>query len=743
MTSQYDSNTMINMMMGGYTMNMMNQLKESSFSYKTVLLFIALMMINDIKKYIQELIEYLKVNIPIWIKNIWLYLKELLSKLKFKKKVIVEHINEEYKEEILTKINVELETNIFTINSIHHFLNNKYNKNCTNNFGIKIESHDKQTIKINYPNIIFNINENIKAISREGIEVAFNTSDNNVESYKINENTITPVDKMQNFDDILMIKECKDEKIKKYLIEKVSSVSLSDINTSSAFKDLYTMYTSDEYPKNRKIHTYYRDVENAYLPQYFLLLLFENYTKEEVKKNVNKFLINYAALIALNAYLVNVLSTTRLDIFFKDTSTYSTYYTQITCKGEILYNLKLKKFPITTSLVEWSNTTKLATTLVNLDTFFKNSIKSEPSTSPSLLFQIISKEIINERDLYDMFFEYYKNNILKSTSKKADKKISVYSICINKKEEIQNEPNPDYDEWMELFNNLNSDDSKSNDSKGSNVSTASMTELLKIKPSKTVKKTIITSVIECKEINKFHKDLNTLYLREIDKIKLLNIVDKFKNKKNIYDQLGIPHKLGMMFYGAPGTGKTTSIKAIASYLEKNLYFVNLKNVKTNSDLKSIFEHINEKCNGGVIVFEDIDVMTDVVKKRSVNVDIGVTSVLEEANDNLTLSYLLNLLDGSLCKDGTIFAITTNYIENIDPALYRKGRVDITIDFKKCDHYQINKIYESIIGRSLNNNILKRIPENEYAPCDIIFHIYQYMLEDIDDEEIMKQFMENI
>jgi ATP-dependent 26S proteasome regulatory subunit len=166
----------------------------------------------------------------------------------------------------------------------------------------------------------------------------------------------------------------------------------------------------------------------------------------------------------------------------------------------------------------------------------------------------------------------------------------------------------------------------------------------------------------------------------------------------------------------------------------------LKNIKTNSELKAIFDHINEKCNGGIIVFEDIDAMTKIVLRRKKLEESSLTDVLEEANDDITLQYLLNLLDGSLCKDGTIFAITTNYIENIDDALYRKGRVDICIEFKKCDHYQINMIFESIIGRGLDGKILEKIPENKYAPCDIIFHVYQYMLEDIDDEIIMKEFM---
>ena len=222
--------------------------------------------------------------------------------------------------------------------------------------------------------------------------------------------------------------------------------------------------------------------------------------------------------------------------------------------------------------------------------------------------------------------------------------------------------------------------------------------------------------------------------------RLTNVLDKFKNQKHIYHQLGLPHKLGLMFYGAPGTGKTTTIKAVASYLHNDLYLVDLPNVATNADLKAIFDHINDKCHGGVIVFEDIDACTKLVQKRTTITEQSLTDTIETANDNLTLSYLLNLLDEWLCQDGTIFAITTNCLQNLDLALYRKGRVDVTIEFKKCDDYQIDHIYQAILGRPLAPHLLACIPEDVYAPADIIFHVYQFMLEEVADEIIMADFM---
>ena len=68
------------------------------------------------------------------------------------------------------------------------------------------------------------------------------------------------------------------------------------------------------------------------------------------------------------------------------------------------------------------------------------------------------------------------------------------------------------------------------------------------------------------------------------------------------------------------------------------------------------------------------------------------------------AFLAHILDGTLCKDGTIFAITTNHIEKLDPALYRKGRIDLSVNFLKCDHYQLNIIYKAIMNRFIPDNL---------------------------------------
>lgn len=196
--------------------------------------------------------------------------------------------------------------------------------------------------------------------------------------------------------------------------------------------------------------------------------------------------------------------------------------------------------------------------------------------------------------------------------------------------------------------------------------------------------------------------------------------------------LGLPYKFGALLYGEPGTGKSSAINAIASFLQKDIYYLDLTNVKTNDELKKIFSYVNkEKSKNGIIVIEDIDAMTDVVHIRT----------KDTKNSELTLECFLNLLQGSLTHNGTTFVITTNHIEKLDPALYRDGRFDIKIHLSACDHYQMQTIYKKFFNKEIPEELLKKIPENKITPATLIQKLLPYILKpDTDDLEILQEII---
>jgi SpoVK/Ycf46/Vps4 family AAA+-type ATPase len=63
------------------------------------------------------------------------------------------------------------------------------------------------------------------------------------------------------------------------------------------------------------------------------------------------------------------------------------------------------------------------------------------------------------------------------------------------------------------------------------------------------------------------------------------------------------------------------------------------------------------------------------KKKNKNINLN-----KENKEELTLSFLLNLLDGVLETPNRILVMTSNYPKRLDKALVRPGRIDINIEF---------------------------------------------------------------
>ena len=331
------------------------------------------------------------------------------------------------------------------------------------------------------------------------------------------------------------------------------------------------------------------------------------------------------------------------------------------------------------------------------------------------------KKIANEKvnDFVKKIDLFVKNKV-------GGKKINIYTILI--KENINENiiANSEYEDYMK------SKEKYVNEKK----TEEEIKLLLPVEPSKTITTIAKTKIVEKKLINSKYHSFDNLYLRKKQDVKLFDIIERFKNDKLLMQELDIPNKLGILLYGSPGCGKTTTIVSIASYFGRDIFYVNLKSIKTNEELKMIFDYANFQHTGGsIIVFEDIDAMTNLVKKRTEN---------QNENDKceITLEYLLNLLDGTLTHDDLITIITTNHLEYIDPALYRPGRMDNLICMKLCDHYQIKKIFKRFIRREIKQEVLEKIKEDKYSPAEIIFHLINWIkLRDEPDENIMNLFIE--
>ncbi|CAH1428170.1 unnamed protein product [Lactuca virosa] len=165
------------------------------------------------------------------------------------------------------------------------------------------------------------------------------------------------------------------------------------------------------------------------------------------------------------------------------------------------------------------------------------------------------------------------------------------------------------------------------------------------------------------------------------KVELMEDLDMFVRRKEYYRRVGRAWKRGYLFYGPPGTGKSSLIAAMANYLKFDVYDLDLKEVRGNSDLRKML--VGTK-NRSIIVIEDIDACGVGLPSRETENDVSNSN---EEDDKISLSGLLNFVDGlwSSCGDERIIVFTTNHKERLDAALLRPGRMDVQVEMSYCSY----------------------------------------------------------
>lgn len=183
------------------------------------------------------------------------------------------------------------------------------------------------------------------------------------------------------------------------------------------------------------------------------------------------------------------------------------------------------------------------------------------------------------------------------------------------------------------------------------------------------------------------RPLNTLFYPDNLKEDIISDLEKWKNSKEIYERLGIPYRRGYLFYGNPGTGKSSIIPCLAEYLNKNIYYLDPSSVEDNKELLELFSSIKP---GSILVVEDIDVSLGFKERKqeenntNYNKPQKVGKSGSRNSNGLTFSGLLNIFDGLVSCEDFVVIFTTNYPQNIDSALLREGRIDRKFKFKYLD-----------------------------------------------------------
>lgn len=141
----------------------------------------------------------------------------------------------------------------------------------------------------------------------------------------------------------------------------------------------------------------------------------------------------------------------------------------------------------------------------------------------------------------------------------------------------------------------------------------------------------------------------------------------------VYRQLGINPPRGVIFHGAPGTGKTLLARSVANEVAAQLFTINGPEVvgtysgETEANLRRIFA--DASMNPPAIIFiDEIDAIAPARRMAA------------SQSDARAVTQLLALMDGMRTVEGVIVVGTTNRVDAIDPALRRAGRFDREIHF---------------------------------------------------------------
>ncbi|CAL7942836.1 unnamed protein product [Xylocopa violacea] len=179
---------------------------------------------------------------------------------------------------------------------------------------------------------------------------------------------------------------------------------------------------------------------------------------------------------------------------------------------------------------------------------------------------------------------------------------------------------------------------------------------------------------------------------------------EFIKNPSWYIDRGIPYRRGYLLYGPPGCGKSSFITALAGELERGICVLNLSERGLTDDRLNHLLAVAPQQT--IILLEDIDAA---FASREESKEIK--SAYDGLN-RVTFSGLLNCLDGVASTEARILFMTTNYLERLDPALIRPGRVDVKEYIGWCSEKQIEQMflrfYRNIDNRA--NELAKQFTE---------------------------------
>lgn len=249
--------------------------------------------------------------------------------------------------------------------------------------------------------------------------------------------------------------------------------------------------------------------------------------------------------------------------------------------------------------------------------------------------------------------------------------------------------------------------------------------------------------------------LDTVILDPVQKARVIKDIEEYMDEstQNFYGDHGIPYRRGYLFHGPPGCGKTSFCLALAAKFNLDVYVLTLLDHELqDSDLMSL---MNQLPSPSLLLLEDIDTAglsrkkpfadtssggiggmmsmmmgggrkgrrrgmpEGAVASTNANADANLESDDEDTNKQATrvsLSGLLNAIDGVAAPEGHILIMTTNKLYELDDALVRAGRISVNVGFGNATKQQAEELFIRMYvdrpQRSVSDHIVEKDPKSE-------------------------------
>ncbi|KAH6703028.1 hypothetical protein BKA61DRAFT_438083, partial [Leptodontidium sp. MPI-SDFR-AT-0119] len=180
--------------------------------------------------------------------------------------------------------------------------------------------------------------------------------------------------------------------------------------------------------------------------------------------------------------------------------------------------------------------------------------------------------------------------------------------------------------------------------------------------------------------------------------------------------------------------------SIAGACDLDIYILNISSLD-DSSLGKLFTELPANC---VVLVEDIDAVNATQSRQRGTVETGQdeTGSTGKSQGMVSLSALLNVLDGVGSQEGRVLIMTTNHTDRLDAALIRPGRVDMKLELGYTNQDINARLFCALFMpddtstdgsqrgdedtlRKLMTDFASKIPEREFSPAEVQSFLLEY------------------